>query len=129
MFKLNKKSEPTTTEKPAETTVEKVEDKSEAKPVEPDTQPKPEPKKAEKKVDLSKETIKNAIAQGKAIIKEGKSKADAARAIYALLKDEGKEVIVTAFMEGATLTQKGSVTYWYNCKRKADKEAKKSTTG
>ena len=75
-----------------------------------------------KKIDLTKPLIKDAIAQGKAVIKDGKSKADAARAIYALIKDEPKEVIVAAFVEGATLTPKGSMTYWYNCKRRAAKE-------
>ena len=84
------------------------------------------PATTEKKVDLSKDSIKQAIAQGKALIKEGKSKADAARAIYALLKNESKEVVIAAFGAGATLTEKGSVTYWYNCKRKAEKEEKKS---
>ena len=82
---------------------------------------------AAKKIDLTKPLIKDAIAQGKAIIKEGKSKADAARAIYALIKDEPKEVIVAAFVEGATLTPKGSLTYWYNCKRRAAKESRTQT--
>ena len=82
---------------------------------------RPEPKK----VDVNKAKVKQAIAQGKALIKEGKSKADAARAIYAVLKDEDKDVIVAAFVEGATLTDKGALTYWYNCKRKPAKEDKK----
>lgn len=86
------------------------------------TEPKPEPKKT----DLNKSKVKQAISQGKALIKEGKSKADAARAIYAVLKDEDKDVIVGAFIEGATLTEKGALTYWYNCKRKPAKEVKKS---
>ena len=80
-----------------------------------------------KKIDLTKPLIKDAIAQGKAIIKDGKSKADAARAIYAVIKDEPKEVIVAAFVEGATLTPKGSLTYWYNCKRRAAKENRTQT--
>ena len=73
------------------------------------------------KVDLSKQGIQDAITEGKALIKDGKSKADAARAIYAKTKDEPKEVIVAAFVAGATLTEKGALTYWYNCKRKAAK--------
>ena len=73
------------------------------------------------KIDLTKPLIKEAMAQGKAIIKDGKSKADAARAIYALIKDEPKEVIVAAFVEGATLTAKGGLTYFYNCKRRTTK--------
>lgn len=81
----------------------------------------PEPKK----IDLNKPVVKEAIAQGQAIIKEGKSKADAARAIYAVLKDEDKDLIVAAFVKGATLTEKGALTYWYNCRRKAEKDEKK----
>lgn len=87
----------------------------------PKTEAKVEPAK---KIDLNKPSIKEAIAQGKAIIKDGKSKADAARAIYALIKDEPKEIIVAAFVEGATLTPKGALTYWYNCKRRAAKESR-----
>jgi hypothetical protein len=77
-------------------------------------------------VDLNKPAIQQAIKQGKALIDEGKSKADAAREIYGLIKEEPKELIVAAFVEGATLTEKGALTYWYNCKRGASKEAKKS---
>ncbi len=73
------------------------------------------------KVDLSKQSIQEAIAAGTALIKDGKSKADAARVIYAKISSEPKEVIVAAFVAGATLTEKGALTYWYNCKRKAAK--------
>lgn len=68
--------------------------------------------------------VQEAIAQGLALIKEGKSKADAARAMYSLLKDEDKDLIVSAFVVGATLTEKGALTYWYNCKRRANREAR-----
>ncbi|WP_395351818.1 hypothetical protein [Variovorax sp. UC122_21] len=74
-------------------------------------------------VDLSKPSIRAAIEQGKAVLAEGKTKADAARAIFGAIKDEPKEVIVGAFVEGAALTDKGALTYWYNCRRKAAKEA------
>lgn len=80
-----------------------------------------EPKK---KLDLTKPLIKEAIAKGKALIKEGKSKADAAMEIFVALKDEEKDVVVAAFIQGATLTEKGAVTYWYNCRRKAKKAEK-----
>ena len=76
-----------------------------------------------KKINLNREPIAGAISQGLEVIHSGKSKADAARAIYGVLKDEQKEVIVAAFVAGATLTEKGALTYWYNCKRKAKKEA------
>jgi hypothetical protein len=86
------------------------------------------PKQAEaaaepKKVDLDKPAVKKAIDEGLAVLKDGKSKADAAWAIYGRLKDEDKDLIVAAFIKGATLTEKGALTYWYNCKRKAAKEA------
>jgi hypothetical protein len=82
-----------------------------------------EPAASEKKIDLNKPMVKKAIEEGQAVLKEGKSKADAAWAIYGRLKDEDKELIVAAFVKGATLTEKGALTYWYNCKRRAAKEA------
>lgn len=77
-----------------------------------------------KKIDLNKPLIKETIAKGKALIKDGKSKADAAMVIFEALKSEEKEVVIAAFVQGATLTEKGAVTYWYNCRRKAKKAAK-----
>ena len=74
-----------------------------------------------KKIDLNKPLIKDAITKGKAIIAEGKSKVDAAMAIYQALNAEEKEVIIAAFVQGATLTEKGAVTYFYNCRRKFKK--------
>lgn len=82
------------------------------------------PEAAPKKIDLNKPSIKEAIAKGKGLIKEGKSKADAAMEIFVALKDEEKDVVIAAFIQGATLTEKGAVTYWYNCRRKAKKSAK-----
>ena len=79
-----------------------------------------------KKIDLGKAAIKEAIAKGKAVIKEGKSKADAAMVIFEALKDEENDVVIAAFVQGATLTEKGAVTYWYNCRRKAKKAIKKT---
>jgi len=75
------------------------------------------------KIDLNRPEIRAAIDQGKAVLAEGKTKADAARAIFASIKDEPKEVMVAAFVEGATLTDKGALTYWYNVRRKAAKDA------
>ena len=79
-----------------------------------------------KKIDLNKPPIKDAIAKGKALIKEGKSKADAAMVIFEALKDQDKDVVIAAFVQGATLTEKGAVTYWYNCRRKARKASSAS---
>ena len=69
--------------------------------------------------------VQQAIADGKVLIAEGKSKADAAMAIFRLIGESSQETVVQAFVEGATLTPKGALTYWYNCKRKLARERKK----
>jgi len=74
-----------------------------------------------KKTDFNKANIKKAIAQGKRLIKSGKSKADVSREIYSLVNNEDREVILHVFQQGASLTEKGSLTYLYNIKRKLDK--------
>jgi hypothetical protein len=115
--------------KPAEKPVELLITKGTITKVKPEDAPAPAAKSTKveaaepKKIDLNKEPIKGAIAQGLELIHSGKSKADAARAIFGVLNNEQKEVIVAAFVAGATLTDKGALTYWYNCKRKAKKEA------
>ena len=38
--------------------------------------------------------------------------------------EKEKDVVIAAFIQGATLTEKGAVTYWYNCRRKAKKSTK-----
>jgi hypothetical protein len=43
--------------------------------------------------------------------------------MYAMIKAEAREVIVAAFVAGATLTEKGALTYWYNCRRKDSKSS------
>jgi hypothetical protein len=89
---------------------------------------KPAPAAIEpKKIDLNQPLIKEAIAKGKSLIKEGKTKADVAMVIFEALKAEEKDVVIAAFVQGATLTEKGAVTYWYNCKRKAKKVAAKQS--
>lgn len=88
--------------------------------------PVAEAKVEPKKIDLNKPAIKDAVAKGKALIKEGKTKADAAMEIFMALKDEDKDTVVAAFVQGAGLTEKGSVTYWYNCRRKAKKVSTKA---
>ena len=55
---------------------------------------------------------------GLAVLEKEGSKAAAAREIYTLLKDEHRDVILKAFMEGATCTPKGAPTYLYNTIRK-----------
>lgn len=68
--------------------------------------------------------VKKAVAAGKEVRKQSdKSKADAAREIYAHISGEPREIIVQAFIDGAGLTPKGAQTYFYNCRRKAKKAA------
>ena len=87
---------------------------------------KPAPAPVEpKKIDLNKPVIKDAIATGKELLKEGKTKADVAMVIFNALKDEDKDTVIAAFVQGAGLTDRGSVTYWYNTRRKAAKVAAK----
>lgn len=74
-----------------------------------------------KKIDLNKPAIKEAIAKGKALISEGKTKVEAAMCIFEALKAEDQAVVTAAFIQGATLTEKGAVTYFYNCRRKFKK--------
>jgi len=62
-----------------------------------------------------------AVNEGRKLIGEGKTKSQAAMAIYTALQSTDKETVVKAFVEGASLTEKGAMTYWYNCKRKQSK--------
>lgn len=71
----------------------------------------------------------NAVAKGLEVIAAGGTKADAARAIYEMLLVEDRDVIIQAFIEGASVTLKGAPTYFYNVKRQLERkqreEAKK----
>lgn len=57
---------------------------------------------------------------------DGKNKVEAAIVMSQKPKGADRETVIAAFMEGADLTEKGSVTYWYNCQRKIVKSAAKS---
>jgi hypothetical protein len=72
------------------------------------------------------DVVESAIAEGRSLIEQGKSKIDAAMAIYRQLEAMPQETIVKAFVEGATLTDKGALTYWYNCRRKLARERRHS---
>ena len=65
---------------------------------------------------------KKAVTLGKNLSKKSDTtKADVARQMFELIKDEDKDVIAMAFIEGANLTPKGAMTYVYNCQRKSKK--------
>lgn len=70
----------------------------------------------------SEDLIAQAIHEGQTLIAEGKTKVEAAMAIYRILENSSQETIITAFIEGASLTPKGALTYWYNCRRKLSRE-------
>ena len=86
--------------------------------------------KTESKPETDKKTPKNianykkAVSLGKELSKDPEmTKAEVARQMYDLIKDEDREVISLAFQEGAMLTPKGSVTYFYNIRRKLQKSS------
>ncbi len=71
------------------------------------------------------ERVKKAVALGKEMMKKGDevTKVEVAMAMYELIHEESREVIVQAFTEGAKLTPKGAQTYFYNCKRRFRKQS------
>ena len=79
-------------------------------------------KKPEETITPSDDLIAQAILEGQALIAEGKTKVEAAMAIYRHLNESPQEVVLQAFVEGASLTPKGALTYWYNCRRKFSRE-------
>jgi len=71
----------------------------------------------------SDDLIAQAVTEGQALIAEGKTKVEAAMAIYRRLQDSPQEVVLQAFIDGASLTPKGALTYWYNCRRKISRDS------
>jgi len=69
--------------------------------------------------------VQRAVALGKEMMKKGDevTKVEVAMAIYELIREESREVIVQAFIAGANLTPKGAQTYFYNCKRRMRKRS------
>ena len=68
--------------------------------------------------------FKKAISKGKEMMKKGGvTKAEVARAVYGLVKDEERDVIVQVFIEGCGLTPKGAMTYVYNVRRQLAKSS------
>lgn len=66
--------------------------------------------------------VQAAIKVGESLIKLGNTKIEAALAMYRLIGRLPQEIVVQALIEGASLTPKGALTYWYNCRRKLKKE-------
>ena len=69
--------------------------------------------------------VKEAVALGKKLLKTPDiTKVSIANQMFALIHDEPREVIAKAFMDGANLTEKGAMTYYYNCRRKFRENSK-----
>ncbi len=75
----------------------------------------------------NQKVIQDAIKIGKDLMSTGKiPKSEASMVMYRLLHEKGcdQEVIVDAFVKGASLTPMGARTYFYNCRRKYEGEQK-----
>jgi|GEM_PF-2717539 len=67
---------------------------------------------------IDSERLKQALSIGLKTLKDSGSKAAAARAIYDLICMESRDVILQAFIDGATVTVKGAPTYYHTISRK-----------
>ena len=94
-------------------------------PVKPTATAKPKAaQKAKVPTPMNPANYKKAVALGQELSKKpDTTKMDVATKMYDLIKDEAREVIALAFVEGANLTPKGSMTYVYNIRRKLKKPA------
>ena len=79
-------------------------------------------KKPKETITPSDDVIAQAVAQGQAHFAEGKTKVEAAMAIYRHLQESPQAVVLQAFIDRASLTPKGAPTYWYNRRRKSSQE-------
>ena len=79
-------------------------------------------KKQTESITPSDDLIAQAVTEGQALIAEGKTKVEAAMAIYRHLQESPQDIVLQAFIDGASLTPKGALTYWYSCRRKLSRE-------
>ena len=70
----------------------------------------------------------HAVQRGGEILAKEGSKAAAAREIFTMLQSEHRDVVLKAFIEGATITVKGAPTYYYNISRKFRRATKADAT-
>ena len=92
-----------TVSKPARTQENRLNTESKQKPVEIH-----QPIDLDTTIDVAREMVKN-----------GASKADAAREVFDMLKSQPRKQVLRVFMEGVGLTKAGAGTYYYNIKKKA----------
>lgn len=79
-------------------------------------------KKQTETITPSDDLVAMAVTEGQSLIAEGKTKVEAAMAIYRHLQESPQDVVLQAFIDGASLTPKGALTYWYSCRRKFSRE-------
>jgi len=80
-------------------------------------------------VPLSKDDpVQKASLMAKTMIADGKTKVETAKAIYPLIEDQAKEVVLKVFIDAVGLTERGAVTYLYNLKRDAKKSSPKPSS-
>ena len=72
-------------------------------------------------VEAQDDPVQQAIELAKELISKGESKAEVARTIYPLIKDQPKDVIRQVLVNGVGLTEKGAITYHYNLIRLSKK--------
>lgn len=81
--------------------------------------------KSDKPTPINSANYKKAVTLGKDLSKKpDTTKMDVATKMFEIIKDEPREVIALAFVEGAMLTPKGSMTYVYNIRRKLKQPSK-----
>ena len=76
------------------------------------------PRTSSPSAPMDAERLKQALSIGLKTLKDSGSKAAAARAIYDLIHMESRDVILQAFIDGATVTVKGAPTYYHTISRK-----------
>ena len=68
---------------------------------------------------INPQKVRESIDAGRNICNQPNStKMAAAMKMFEMIRDESREVVVKAFIDGAGLTEKGAMTYYYNCRRK-----------
>lgn len=79
-------------------------------------------KTSEKGQDVTvTKVMTDAIEQAKKLVKDGESKANAAREAYMTLKKHTRKQVLHVFMAGCGLTKAGAATYYQNVKSEGPK--------
>lgn len=84
-------------------------------------QSNPAKKPSEEKGIAITKAMTDAIERAKKTVKDGESKANAARDAYGMLGKHTRKQIIHVFMAGCGLTKAGAATYYQNVKLSASK--------